>query len=66
MGPLPKRRYPKARQLDRRRHLGITVPSLVDCPQCHTPKLPHHACPACGYYNGREVIAAKVPKKKAS
>jgi large subunit ribosomal protein L32 len=26
------------------------------CPQCHQPKLPHHVCPACGYYKSKEVV----------
>ncbi len=64
MGPLPKHKYPKARQGDRRSHLGLKVTSLVDCPQCHSPKLPHRVCPTCGSYAGREVITIKSPKKK--
>lgn len=67
MTPLPKRKYAKARQGERRQHLGLTVPMTVDCPQCHSPKLPHRVCKVCGYYNGREVIAPKSAKpKKAS
>jgi len=65
MAPLPKRKYPKARQGKRRSHLGVKVPVLVDCPQCHTAKLPHHVCPTCGSYNGREVIEITSPKKKS-
>ncbi|MBM4453990.1 MAG: 50S ribosomal protein L32, partial [Chloroflexi bacterium] len=45
-------------------HLGVKVPALVNCPQCHNPKLPHHVCPTCGSYNGREVIEIAAPKKK--
>jgi large subunit ribosomal protein L32 len=60
---LPKRKYAKSRQGKRRSHLALTVPKLVDCPQCHTPKLPHHACPTCGTYAGREVVEIKTPKK---
>ncbi len=66
MGPLPKRKYPKARQGEHRQHLVLTAPTIVDCPQCHSPKRPHQVCPTCGSYNGRDVIAAKTdkPKKK--
>ncbi|MGD0352217.1 MAG: 50S ribosomal protein L32 [Dehalococcoidia bacterium] len=60
---LPKRKYAKARQGKRRSHLALSVPILVDCPQCHTPKLPHHACPTCGTYAGREVVEIKTAKK---
>ncbi len=65
MGALPKRKYAKARQGKRRGHLGLTPPPLDYCPQCHSPKLPHHVCPTCGSYAGREVIEIKSPKKKA-
>jgi len=64
MGALPKRKYAKARQGERRSHLALNPPTLVECPQCHSPKLPHHACPTCGSYDGRDVIEVKSPKKK--
>jgi len=65
MGALPKRKYAKARQGKRRGHLGMTPPSLEYCPQCRSPKLPHHVCPTCGYYAGREAVEIKNPKPKA-
>jgi large subunit ribosomal protein L32 len=34
----------------------------VDCPRCHAPRLPHHVCPSCGFYNGRLVL--KVKKRR--
>ena len=66
MAPLPKRKYAKARQGERRAHLGLALPPLDYCPQCHSSKLSHHVCPTCGSYAGREVIEVKSPKKKAS
>ncbi|MBI4186604.1 MAG: 50S ribosomal protein L32 [Chloroflexi bacterium] len=66
MPPLPKRKYPKARQGDRRSHLATTPPQLENCPQCHSPKLPHHVCPTCGSYGGKEVIEIKSKAKPAS
>jgi large subunit ribosomal protein L32 len=66
MGALPKRKYAKARQGKRRAHLGIITPSLDYCPQCHSPKLPHHFCPTCGSYAGREAIEVKTKKKPAA
>jgi len=66
MGALPKRKYAKARQGKRRSHLGMVIPSLDLCPQCHSPKLAHRACPTCGSYAGREVIEVKSPKKPAA
>jgi large subunit ribosomal protein L32 len=64
MGALPKRKTAKARRDKRRSHLGLTAPRVEECPQCHSPKLPHHVCPTCGTYAGREVIEIKGPKKK--
>lgn len=66
MGALPKRKTSKARKGKRRSHHSLAVPALVECPQCHSPKLPHHVCPTCGSYAGREVIEIKTPKPKAT
>jgi large subunit ribosomal protein L32 len=62
----PKRRYTKSRQGMRRSHQALVAPTIGECPQCHSPKLPHHACPTCGTYAGREVIKIKEAKKKGS
>ncbi|MBI4188014.1 MAG: 50S ribosomal protein L32, partial [Chloroflexi bacterium] len=35
MPPLPKRKYAKARKGERRQHIKLSPPSLVECPQCH-------------------------------
>jgi large subunit ribosomal protein L32 len=34
----------------------MAAPNLVECPQCHEMKMPHRICPACGYYDGKEVV----------
>jgi large subunit ribosomal protein L32 len=60
--PLPKRRHSKQRGRKRRTHWKLTAPGLVDCPHCHTAKLPHRVCPHCGWYAGQEVM--KVGKKE--
>ena len=54
--PNPKRRHSKARKGKRRAHDFLTAPSFAECSNCHELRLPHHACPHCGYYRGREVI----------
>ncbi|MBW1981659.1 MAG: 50S ribosomal protein L32 [Deltaproteobacteria bacterium] len=53
---LPKRRHSKSRRNKRRTHYKLTPTSLSLCSQCNEPKLPHHACPTCGTYRGREII----------
>ena len=52
----PKRRHSKRRTSTRRAHDALHRQSLSECPNCHEQKLPHRACPKCGYYKGREVI----------
>ena len=54
--PNPKRRHSKRRKNQRRAHDALTAPTLAECPHCHQKKLPHQACPECGYYKGREVV----------
>jgi large subunit ribosomal protein L32 len=66
MGPLPKRRKTHSRAAMRLSHTARKAPKLEDCPQCHSPKLPHHTCPTCGYYNGREIVKKKEKKKAAT
>lgn len=63
MPPLPKRKYPKARQGHRRSHLALGQPPLVECPQCHSPRLAHHVCPVCGHYRGRLAIQLEEPSR---
>jgi large subunit ribosomal protein L32 len=63
MGALPKRKKSKSRAMQRLSHRALTPPALVECPQCHAMIMPHHACPTCGNYNGREVFKIKEKKK---
>lgn len=56
---LPKRRHSRARGRKRRTHWKLDAPTVVDCNQCHQPKMAHHICPNCGYYKNAEVVASK-------
>jgi len=53
---LPKRKVSKSRRDKRRANWKLTVPGLIECPQCHELKLPHRVCKSCGYYKDRTVI----------
>ena len=53
---LPKRKKSKSKRDKRRTHQKTDAPNLSDCPECGEAKLPHHACPSCGYYKGRKAI----------
>ncbi len=49
---VPKNKTSKAnRRMNRAgRYADFTATAVSLCPQCHAFKLPHHACPQCGYY----------------
>ncbi|MBN1481101.1 50S ribosomal protein L32 [candidate division KSB1 bacterium] len=53
---LPKRRHSRSRQAKRRANWKASTPTVVECSNCHQPKLPHRACPNCGYYKGRSIF----------
>ncbi|MFH1181135.1 MAG: 50S ribosomal protein L32 [bacterium] len=53
---VPRQRHTKSRRNNRRRNLFLEEPSLVKCPKCAKPALPHTVCQNCGYYKGMEVI----------
>ena len=55
---LPKKRQSKTRGRKRRTHYKSKATPVTDCPQCGQSKMPHRACPNCGYYRGRPVISA--------
>jgi large subunit ribosomal protein L32 len=57
--PNPKRRHSKARRDKRRAHDALARPATSTCPNCGEVKMPHRACPKCGYYRGRQVVEGK-------
>lgn len=54
---LPKGKISKARKHSRRANWKLTVPGIVECPQCHQMKLAHRVCKHCGFYKGVQVVA---------
>ncbi len=55
---VPKQKQSHARTNKRRSTHKAAVPTINECPQCHSPRRPHRVCPVCGSYRGREVVAA--------
>ena len=53
---VPKRKTSKSKRDKRRTHKKITGPNLTTCSNCGETKQPHHACPSCGTYKGRDVL----------
>lgn len=54
--PVPKRKTGRSVSRSRKAHDSLENPAQSVCPQCHQPKQPHHVCPSCGYYKGKEVV----------
>jgi len=57
---VPKKRTSSTRRDKRRANHKAGKARLNNCPRCHSPRLPHRVCPACGTYGGREVIVHKA------
>jgi large subunit ribosomal protein L32 len=62
---VPKKRQSSARRDKRRATHRAAKPRLNECPQCHSPRLPHRVCPVCGTYAGRQVIEFESPELSA-
>lgn len=55
MGAVPKKKLTRARQGRRLTAYKLKPLHPAACQRCRSPKLPHTACPQCGYYRGRQV-----------
>jgi len=47
----------------RANHDKVTAPNLVACANCGEASISHRACPSCGFYKGRAVIAKTTEKQ---
>lgn len=61
---VPKKRISKRRTRARRSHHSIQSPTVSTCPKCSAALQPHHACPSCGYYKGRDVLNKTATAEK--
>ncbi|ABK61244.1 50S ribosomal protein L32 [Clostridium novyi A str. 4552] len=54
----PKRKMSKSKRDSRRAQtFKLSLPGIVECPQCHEMKLAHRVCKDCGYYDGKEIVS---------
>lgn len=56
------RRSSSQKRMHQRASYKFTPVTIVECPRCHEPKLPHRVCLHCGHYKDMEVIAM-APEK---
>ncbi len=62
---VPKRRQSHSRKNKRRSQFKLKPSKYVECPKCHSPRLPHRVCPNCGHYKGKLVVPQKEKKEKS-
>lgn len=53
---VPKKKMSRSRTRRRQAQWKLDKPRTSSCPQCGSAKRPHHVCPNCGTYKGREVV----------
>lgn len=63
--PGPKSRISRSRRGMRRAHDFAVPKTVVSCLNCGALVKPHHVCPSCGYYNGKQVVVAKAQEATA-
>lgn len=61
---VPKRRQSHARKNKRRSQYKMKKKDYIECPKCHSPKLPHRVCPNCGNYKDTVVVTPKEKEEK--
>jgi large subunit ribosomal protein L32 len=63
---VPKKKTSPSRRKMRRAHHALKLVASMECPQCGDRKLPHHLCPSCGQYKGRQVLEQVVEETPAT
>ena len=61
---LPVKKMSKTRTRTRRSHHALKSMNYAYCPKCDNAKLPHSACPNCGYVNSK--ITLKIAKEETA
>jgi len=56
---VPKRRTSKRKKRARNTHKIAPAIVIQACPRCQAMRRPHHVCNECGYYDGKQRVAAR-------
>lgn len=62
--PHPKKRTSKSAKNERRSHHSLKEIFIAVCEKCGGAIKPHHACTACGFYNGKDFSKKEVKVEK--
>jgi len=63
----PTNKKSKAKTRTRRaNHDRITLQKTLICDNCGADRLPHRACPSCGFYKGRVAVVVKQKAEAAA
>jgi large subunit ribosomal protein L32 len=57
---VPRNRMSNARKNSKRAHHAKKPKTVLACPRCNSPRLPHAVCQSCGAYGGRTVISKQA------
>ncbi|WP_291523031.1 50S ribosomal protein L32 [Acidithiobacillus sp.] len=57
---VPQSKTSRSRRDMRRAHDFLVAVNRSVCAHCGAAKLPHHVCPECGFYKGREIVKKAV------
>ncbi len=57
--PVPKRKTSRSKRDRRRTHYKLSAPTVILCPNCKEPALPHRVCAKCGTYKGKKYLAVE-------
>lgn len=58
--PTPKKKTSRSVRGMRRSHDAMSATTVINCKNCGSLVKPHFVCPSCGYYKGREIVAASA------
>lgn len=60
----PKKKRSLERRRRRRAQSKVILPNIATCSNCKNPRLPHHICNSCGFYNGKCIIKPREKEVK--